>query len=71
MPNDPPSRSDLLSLLQAHQSELTADGVEPITLFGSVARGDAAGGSDVDPAEESGLRPSMRDVIRLEGIHAF
>jgi len=50
MVDDPPSRSDLLALLQAHQSELRANGIEAITLFGSVARGDATRGSDVDLA---------------------
>ena len=48
MTDGAPSRLDLLALLQAHQSELQAEGVEAITLFGSVARGDAASGSDVD-----------------------
>jgi len=54
MIDDPPSRSELLALLQAHQSELRAEGVEAITLFGSVARGDAAIGSDVDLAIRAG-----------------
>lgn len=48
MSDDAPSRLDLLAVLQAHQSELQAEGVEVITVFGSVARGDAASGSDVD-----------------------
>jgi predicted nucleotidyltransferase len=52
---DPPLRAELLALLQAHQSELRADGVEAITLFGSVARGDAASGSDVDLAVQAGV----------------
>lgn len=47
-------RSDLLTLLRAHQAELRAEGVEAITLFGSVARGDAADGSDVDLAIQAG-----------------
>jgi predicted nucleotidyltransferase len=54
MTEEPPSRSGLLALLQAHQSELRAEGVEAITLFGSVARGDAANGSDVDLAIRAG-----------------
>lgn len=54
MIDDPPSRSELLALLLAHQSELRAEGVETITLFGSVARGDAAIGSDVDLAIRAG-----------------
>lgn len=51
---DPPLRTELLALLRAHQSELRAGGVEAITLFGSAARGDAAGGSDVDLAIQAG-----------------
>lgn len=54
MTDNAPSRLDLLALLQAHQSELQAEGVEAITLFGSVARGDAASGSDVDLAIRAG-----------------
>ena len=54
MDDDPPARSDLLALLQAHRSELEAEGVEAITVFGSVARGDAASGSDVDLAIRAG-----------------
>ncbi len=54
MTDDLASRSDLLALLQAHQSELRAEGVEAITLFGSAARGDAAIGSDVDLAIRAG-----------------
>ena len=54
MTDDAPSRLDLLALLQAHQSELQAEGVEAITLFGSVARGDVASGSDVDLAIRAG-----------------
>jgi predicted nucleotidyltransferase len=50
MIDDPPLRTELLALIQAHQSELRAKGVEAITLFGSVARGDARHGSDVDLA---------------------
>ena len=54
MADGPPSRSELLTLLRAHQSELRAIGVEAMTLFGSVARGDAADGSDVDLAIRAG-----------------
>jgi len=54
MTDIPPSRSELLALLQAHQSELRARGVESIILFGSVARGDAESGSDVDLAIRAG-----------------
>ena len=50
MSDNAPSRSYLVALLRAHQPELQAEGVEAITVFGSVARGDAVSGSDVDLA---------------------
>src|SRR5947209_14310323 len=37
-----------LAILRAHDAELRAAGVEHLSIFGSVARGEAAGGSDVD-----------------------
>jgi predicted nucleotidyltransferase len=51
----PRSGAELLAVLPAHEAELRARGVETITLFGSLARGDAAEMSDVDPA----IRPSV------------
>jgi predicted nucleotidyltransferase len=48
------SRSELLEVLRAHEAELRADGVETMTLFGSMARDDAASGSDVDLAVRPG-----------------
>jgi hypothetical protein len=39
---------DALSLLRAHEAELRAAGIERLSIFGSVARGDAVGSSDVD-----------------------
>jgi predicted nucleotidyltransferase len=48
------SRAELLNLLRTHEAELRAHGVETMTLFGSMAREDAAGGSDVDLA----IRPA-------------
>ncbi len=57
--NDPmtrPTRScaELLNLLRTHESELRANGVEAITLFGSMAREEANSGSDVDLAIRPG-----------------
>jgi hypothetical protein len=49
-----PSRSDLLTVLRAHETELRARGVESVTMFGSVARGEADTGSDVDLAIRPG-----------------
>ena len=48
------SRAELLNLLRAHEAELRARGVETMTLFGSMARGDATGGLDVDLAIRPG-----------------
>lgn len=49
------SRSELLAVLRAHEAELRARGVETLTLFGSMARGDATGASDVDLAVRPGV----------------
>jgi predicted nucleotidyltransferase len=49
-----PFRSELLAVLRAHEAELRARGVETLTLFGSMARGDASG-SDVDLAMRPGV----------------
>ncbi len=48
------SRSELLELLRTHEAELRARGVEGLTLFGSMARGDGTSTSDVDLAVRSG-----------------
>jgi len=49
------SRSELLIILRAHEAELRARGVDTLTLFGSMARGDATGASDVDLAVRPGV----------------
>ncbi len=41
-------RDRALALLRAHQVELRAAGIESLSLFGSVARGDETNASDVD-----------------------
>ncbi len=48
------SGSELLSVLRGHEAELRARGVEALTVFGSVARGDSTEGSDVDLAVQPG-----------------
>ncbi len=40
--------SDVLRTLRAHEAELRQQGVRHAAVFGSVARGDARAGSDVD-----------------------
>jgi predicted nucleotidyltransferase len=42
-------------MLRAHEAELRACGVETLTLFGSMARGDSTGESDVDLAIRPGV----------------
>ena len=49
------SCAELLAVLRAHEAELRARGVEALTLFGSIARGDATGASDVDVAVRPGV----------------
>jgi uncharacterized protein len=43
-------REQVIAALRAHEAELRAAGVERLSLFGSVARGDQTEGSDVDVA---------------------
>jgi predicted nucleotidyltransferase len=49
------SRPALLAVLRAHEAELRARGVESLTLFGSIVRGEAAVTSDVDLAVRPGV----------------
>jgi predicted nucleotidyltransferase len=55
MTDHPRSRAALLAVLRAHEAELRSQGVEMITLFGSLARGDATVASDVDLAIRPGV----------------
>jgi predicted nucleotidyltransferase len=45
-----PRAEDVLAILRANEAELRAAGVRRLSLFGSVARGDAEADSDVDLA---------------------
>ena len=40
--------SDVLQILRTHESELRLRGVSQAAVFGSVARGEAGAGSDID-----------------------
>jgi len=42
------TREEIVRTLQAHRQEIAAFGVRRLAIFGSVARGDDAPGSDVD-----------------------
>ena len=44
----------VIARLRAHRSRLNELGIEGVSLFGSVARGDAAEGSDIDLAVKLG-----------------
>ena len=44
----PITLTDALAILRAHRAELEARGIRHAALFGSLARGDAGPGSDID-----------------------
>ncbi len=41
-------RNQVIARLRAHEAELRAAGIDSLAVFGSVARGEATGASDVD-----------------------
>jgi predicted nucleotidyltransferase len=63
-----PTADDVLGILRAHEAELRAAGIRRLSLFGSVARGDAGPDSDVDLAVEldRAARIGLIELIRLE-----
>src|ERR1700722_16327229 len=57
----------VIATLRAHEAELRAAGIRALSLFGSVARGEAGRGSYIDLAAE--FDPAARmDLIRLVGL---
>ncbi len=57
----------VIETLRANEAELRAAGISRLSLFGSVARGDAEAGSDVDLAAE--FDPAARmDLVRLVAL---
>ncbi len=65
---DPPDLAEhVIATLRAHQAELREAGIRHLSLFGSVARGDASPDSDVDLAAE--LDPAAH--IGLFGLGAL
>jgi uncharacterized protein len=57
----------VLATLRAHEAELRAAGIRRLSLFGSVARGDAEPDSDVDIVVE--LDPDAHiDLVSLTGL---
>jgi predicted nucleotidyltransferase len=65
----PMDREEVIRRLRAHEAELRAMGVKRLSLFGSVARGEAGPDSDVDLAAEfDRSRPfGMFQFAALEG----
>ena len=62
-----PEAKKVIQALRAHEQELRESGIRKLSLFGSVARGDAAPDSDVDLLAE--LDPQARiGLFRLVGL---
>lgn len=57
----------VIAILRAHEAELRQAGIRRLSLFGSVARGDAEAESDVDLAVEFDPAAEM-DLIRLVAL---
>ena len=60
-----PLAEHIITVLRAQEAELRRAGIRRLSLFGSVARGDAEPESDVDLAAE--FDPGM-DLIKLVGL---
>lgn len=62
-----PSADQVVDVLRAHDAELRAAGIRHLSLFGSVARGEAQPSSDVDLVAE--LDPEAHvGLFRLVGL---
>lgn len=59
--------NDVISILRAHEAELRQAGIRRLSLFGSVARGNAEAGSDIDLAAEFEPAAHM-DLFRLTAL---
>ena len=57
----------VIATLRAHEAELRQAGIRHLSLFGSVARGDAAEDSDIDLAAEFDPAAKM-DLISLVAL---
>ena len=62
------NREQVVATLRAHEQELKDSGIVRLSLFGSVARGDASAKSDVDLMAEfdESKRFSLLDMVGLE-----
>jgi predicted nucleotidyltransferase len=58
---------DVLAILRAHEAELRAAGIRHLSLFGSVARGEAGPDRDIDPLVQLD-REAHVDLFRFVGL---
>jgi len=61
-----PTRQDIEQLLHAHRRDLRSFGVRSLRLFGSVARGEADPGSDVDLLVDFEDTPTFSGFMQLK-----
>ena len=61
-------RDQVIAQLKAHERELRAAGVIQLSLFGSVARGEAGANSDVDVAVKIDRKRGI-DLFELGGLN--
>ncbi|HYG63915.1 MAG TPA: nucleotidyltransferase family protein [Thermoanaerobaculia bacterium] len=59
------NRNDVLTILEAHHADLDRFGVKTLRLFGSVARGEASPGSDVDLLVGFRSVPTFSEFMKL------
>jgi uncharacterized protein len=59
-------RDEALAILADHRQDLESFGVKSIAIFGSVARNEARGDSDVDVLVEFAVPVGFFELIRLE-----
>jgi predicted nucleotidyltransferase len=60
------TRDQILKLLSGHKADLERQGVKSLSLFGSVARGQATAASDVDILVEFAVPVGLFEFIRLK-----
>ena len=64
---EPIAAADIIGILRKHEAALRAAGISALSLFGSVARGEARANSDIDLAAEFDPTAKM-NLIRLIGL---
>jgi hypothetical protein len=70
----PPPLAVVLRQLRERADDLRARGIASLSVFGSVARGDAGPGSDIDllaDLDRGALRPGVREAAEREAVRAW